>query len=69
MTYLSCKSRLIEIAMSGKHHDVKITGTELEQLIAWVDCNAPFRGDEEVRAMPRMNTAPVIDRFNLPQKP
>jgi hypothetical protein len=67
MTYLSYKSRLIEIAMSGKHHDVKITGTELEQLIAWVDCNVPFRGDEEVRAMPRMKEAPVIDRFNIPQ--
>lgn len=81
MTYLSYKSRLIEIAMGGKHHDVKIEGTELQQLIAWVDCVGPLRGEEEVRDIPDpkptmkrpipllTKTAPVIDRFNIPQDP
>ena len=79
MTYLSYKSRLIDIAMGGKHHNVKIEGTELQQLIAWVDCVAPLRGEEEVREIPDpkpdrsypipllTKTAPVIDRFNLSQ--
>ena len=79
MTYLSYKSRLIDIAMGGKHHNVKIEGTELQQLIAWVDCVGPLRGEEEVRDIPDpqpskihpipllTKTAPVIDRFNIPQ--
>jgi len=79
MTYLSYNSRLIDIAMNGKHHDVKIEGTELQQLIAWVDCIGPMRGEEEVREIPDRKpdksypiplltkTAPVIDRFNIPQ--
>jgi hypothetical protein len=31
---------------------VKIDGIELQQLIAWVDCNGPFTGEDEVRAIP-----------------
>lgn len=79
ITTLSYKSRLIDIAMNGKHHDVKIDGTELQQLISWVDCVGPFRGEEEVREIPDCRpdksypiplltkTAPIIDRFNIPQ--
>ncbi len=81
MKSLSYTSKLIDIAMSGKHHDVKVTGAELRQLIGWVDANCPFRGDKEIRAipdpdpkrfghlpiLPRTKTAPVIDRFNIPQ--
>jgi hypothetical protein len=52
LTRLSPRSRLIDIAMSGKHYDVKIGGEELQKLIAWVDCNAPYRGEEEIRAIP-----------------
>jgi len=81
MKHLSYTSKLIDIAMSGKHNDVKVTGAELRQLIGWVDANCPFRGDSEIRAipdpdpqrfahlpiLPRTKTAPVIDRFNMPQ--
>lgn len=76
MRYLSLRSPLIELAMSGKHHDVKVSPAELLRLIAWVDANCPYLGDEEIRAMPdpvfdgiedlpirpRLKTAPIIDR-------
>jgi hypothetical protein len=76
MQYLSFKSRLIKRAGSGKHHDVKVDQLSLRRLIAWVDANCPYNGEEEIRAMadpefsgidqlpirPRLKTAPVIDR-------
>jgi len=75
-------STLIHNAMSGEHHGVKVTGEDLERLIAWVDCNGPYLGDEEIRDMydpvsrsietippirPRVATAPRINRFDLRQ--
>ena len=54
----------------------------MERLVAWVDLNGPYLGDEEIRGMydpvsfavenisavrPRVATAPVIDRFNIRQ--
>ena len=74
MTMLSSTSRLIELATSGKHNKVKIEGEDLQRLIAWVDCNCVYRGDEEVRQIPdppsqgfpvpvKTCTAPVIDRL------
>ena len=75
-------SPLVQYATSGKHHGVSVTGEDRERLIAWVDCNGPFLGDEEIRAMydpwsptieaippvrPRIATAPRIERFNLRQ--
>lgn len=78
----SPKSLLIQKATSGKHNGVKVEGEELERLVAWVDCNGPYLGDEEIRAMndpisdtvctippirPRVGTAPVINRFDLRQ--
>jgi len=76
MQYLSRTSRLIELAGSGKHYDVKVAPTDLHRLIAWVDACCPYRGEEEVRALgdpdfpgietlpirPRVATAPVIER-------
>ena len=76
MQYLSYKSRLIEVASSGKHHDVKVDPKSLRRLIAWVDACCPYRGEEEVRAVadpnfpgierlpirPRVKTAPMIAR-------
>ncbi len=76
LRYLSARSPLIELAMSGKHHDVKVDPAGLLRLIAWVDANCPYLGDEEIRAMPdpdfsgieglpirpRLKTAPVIER-------
>jgi hypothetical protein len=76
-------SRLVHLACSGEHNKVKVTGIDRERLIAWVDCNGPFLGDEEIRQMydpqskqietgimpvrPRIGTAPRINRFNLRQ--
>jgi hypothetical protein len=76
-------SRFIHMACSGEHQKVKVTGLDRERLIAWVDCNGPFLGDEEIRTMydpwspqietgimpirPRIGTAPRINRFNLRQ--
>lgn len=51
-TGLSYKSKLVEHAMSGKHHGVKMDATSLRRLIAWVDANCVYRGEEEVRAIP-----------------
>jgi hypothetical protein len=81
MTIYSHKSRLIENAMSGKHNKVKVDPASLRRLIAWVDSNGPYLGEEEIRKMydphfggverlqvrPRCATAPNIDRFNIRQ--
>ncbi len=76
LTRLSYRSRLIERASSGKHHDVKVDPISLQRLIVWVDAMCPYQGDEEVRAeddpvfqgvdwlaiRPLVKTAPVIVR-------
>ncbi len=67
MTMLSSTSRLIDLASSGKHHDVKVEGEELQRLIAWVDCNCVYRGDEEVRQIPDPPPQ-VARRFPVPVK-
>jgi len=59
MKHLSYKSRLIEMASSGKHYDVKLDAASLRQLIGWVDANCPYRGDDEVRAIPDPNFAGI----------
>jgi hypothetical protein len=67
---------LIELAMIGKHHDVKANPAGLLRLIAWVDANCPYLDEEEIRAMadpglggivqlpirPRLKNAPIIER-------
>jgi hypothetical protein len=76
MQYLSYRSKLIEIAMSGQHYNVQVDPLNLHRLIAWVDACCPFMGEEELRALgdpdfvgidelpirPRVATAPVIER-------
>jgi len=52
MTALSYKSKLIEMASSGKHHGVKVDEISRQRLIAWVDAMCPYRGDDEVREEP-----------------
>jgi hypothetical protein len=52
MTALSYRSRLVEIASSGKHHDVKVDPTSLLRLIVWVDAMCPYMGEEEIRQIP-----------------
>ena len=81
MTWMSRTSRLVNHYASGRHQaGVKMPEAERRVLAAWVDLTAPYRGDEEIRALPdpdfpgigdlpirpRVRTAPVIDRFNLP---
>jgi hypothetical protein len=75
-THLSYKSPLIDIASSGKHHEVKVDPISLQRLIGWVDAMCPYMGDEEIRQMddpvfqgvewlsirPRIKTAPRIVR-------
>jgi hypothetical protein len=77
MALLSSASRLIELATSGKHNRVKVEGEDLQRLIAWVDCNCVYRGDEEIRQIPdpppqtarrfpvpvKTRTAPTIARL------
>ncbi|MBP3693927.1 MAG: hypothetical protein J6J31_05780, partial [Thermoguttaceae bacterium] len=75
-------STLIQNATSGNHHGVKVSQEDAERLIAWVDCNGPYLGDEEIRKMydpyskaietvppvrPRVASAPVINRFDIRQ--
>jgi hypothetical protein len=81
MTHLSYVSKLVENASSGRHNKVMVDAVSLRRLIAWVDANGPYLGEEEVRRIPdptfqtiertrvrpRLATAPVIDRFNVRQ--
>ena len=76
MRQLSYASRLIEIASSGTHHEVRVDPIDLLRLIVWIDAMCPYRGAEEVRAIedpefpgidwlsirPRIKTAPQIAR-------
>jgi hypothetical protein len=76
LQYLAAKSRLVDLAASGKHYKVKADPVSLHRLIAWVDACCPFMGDEELRALgdpdfpgieklpirPRVKTAPVVLR-------
>jgi hypothetical protein len=76
LEHLSYNSRLIELASSGKHYDVRVDPVSLRRLILWVDTMCPYRGQEEVRAIPdpvfqgvdwlsvrpRVETAPRIAR-------
>jgi hypothetical protein len=52
LAHLSATSRLVKMASDGSHHGVRVRGEDLARLIAWVDANCPYKGEEEVRAMP-----------------
>ncbi len=76
MTYLSYRSRLVELAINGTHYETTVDRDSLLRLIAWVDANCPYLGEEEIREMddpdfpgidqlpirPRVRSAPVIVR-------
>ena len=49
---LSSRSRLIELAGSGRHHEVKVDPVSWLRLITWVDTMCPYRGEEEIREIP-----------------
>ena len=79
MTAISYKSRLIDIATTGNHHDVRVSQEEADRLIAWVDALCPYFGMEELFDQPdpgpkadagfsyaaRMHTAPMVHRAFL----
>ena len=50
MQRLSYNSRLVKMAASGKHHDVKVDPYSLLRLTLWVDTMCPYLSDEEIRA-------------------
>ena len=76
MTRLSYTSRLVALAASGKHHNVKVDPYSLLRLILWVDTMCPYLTDVEIRAdddpefqgsdwlaiRPRLKTAPIVIR-------
>ena len=67
MTKLSYKSRLIEIASSGKHKDVKVNSDSLLNLILWVDTLCPYRGEKKVRDMADADpNHPLFKHSNYP---
>jgi len=55
MTAMSYRSRLIQKATSGKHHDVRVSPEEEARLVAWVDALCPYLGLEEILAQPDMD--------------
>lgn len=76
MTGLAARSRLVELASSGKHHGVRMDPASLDRLVGWVDANCPYKGAEEVKRIPdptfaglsrlgvwpRCASAPIIQR-------
>jgi hypothetical protein len=52
LTAMSYRSRLIEIATSGEHHDVRVSPAEEARLVAWVDALCPYLGLEEILVEP-----------------
>jgi len=67
MKALSYKSKLIDIASSGKHHKVQVDAASLEKLILWVDTLCTYRGEQELRGMADPDPEhPVYKKSNYP---
>ncbi len=76
MTHLSYTSPLLNMLRGGKHNKVNLSDEEMRLLTVWVDCNAPYRGDEDIRSFedpdfygietlpirPLLKNAPIINR-------
>jgi hypothetical protein len=76
MTRLSYTSKLVALASSGKHHNVKVDPYSLLRLTLWVDTMCTYLSDEDIRAeddpvfqgsdwlaiKPRLKSAPVVIR-------
>jgi hypothetical protein len=52
MSCMSSNSLLIDRAMDEEHIETVIDPETLRRLIAWVDANGPYLGEEEIRAIP-----------------
>ena len=69
MTKLSCTSKLIRIAMSGKHNGVKLDPLSLRKLIVWVDTLCPYLGEPEIRSLPDPDPRhPLFARSGYPPR-
>lgn len=76
MTRLSYTSRLVALASSGKHHNVKVDPYSLLRLTLWVDTMCTYLSDEDIRVKedpvfqgsdwlaikPRLKSAPIVIR-------
>jgi hypothetical protein len=52
MTAMSGRSRLLALATSGEHFEVKVSPDEEARLVAWVDALCPYLGLDEILAQP-----------------
>jgi len=52
MTAMSYKSKLVENATSGKHHEVEVDTLSARKLIAWVDLLCPYWNEDDIRSIP-----------------
>ncbi len=52
MTTMSYRSKLIENAISGKHHEVEVDPLSARKLIAWVDLLCPYWNEDDIRSIP-----------------
>jgi len=52
LTSMSYRSRLIDLAVGGKHYDVRVAPDEEARLVARVDALCPYLGLEEIIAEP-----------------
>ncbi len=52
MTYLSYKSRLVELMSSGQHYDVRVDPISQRKVVAWIDAMCPYQGSDEIRQIP-----------------
>jgi hypothetical protein len=64
LTYLSYRSKLLDLATSGRHHGVKVDETSRLQLIGWIDANGPYRGLDDVHRLKdaRCQDPPLVFR-------
>jgi len=75
---LKCRhgGQLSRLGYYVRYNDVKVDPLSLRKLIAWIDTNCPYRGEEDIRAIPdpefagidqlpirpKVATAPIIQR-------
>ena len=64
MTALSYRSKLIKIATSGEHHNVKVSDEEKDKLVAWIDALCPILGLEEIMAQDNMPEKEFMNSSN-----
>jgi len=51
MTTMSYKSKLVENATSGQHHEVEVDSLSARKLIAWVDLLCPYWNEDDIRSI------------------